>query len=145
MSPWQYCVRRGWKLFYIFFQKRSLNVLDSYKQWKLMMGLFKHKKTRGWAIPGRVSLFHLSQDQTWTKCLFSNSLLFPSPIAPCPLEKHARRESRTRDIIWNAAVAYKVVHTHLQRQWYREGWRALGSMGWVCFMLRVRLRAQAHP
>lgn len=145
MSSWQYHVRRGWKLFYMFYQKCCLNVLDICKQWGLMLGLFKHKKTHGWVAPGRVCLFHLSRDQTWIKCWFSNSFLFPSPSAPCLLEKHARGGLRTGDITWNAAVAYKVVHAHSQRLWHREGWRALGSMGQVCFMLCVRLRAQAHP
>lgn len=143
MSPWQYHVRRGWKFFYVFYQKRCLNMSDICKQWRLMMGLFKHKKTRGWVAPGRASLFHLSQDQTWIKHWFNNSFLFPSPIAPCLLEKHARGGFSTGDVTWNVAVAHRAKHAHWQRLWCREGWRALGSMGCVCFLWCTRLQAQA--
>lgn len=82
MSPWQYHVRRGQKLFCIFYQKCTLNLLVICKQWRLMTGVFKHKKAHGCVAPGKVSLFHLPQDQTWIKCWFSSSSPFPSSMPP---------------------------------------------------------------
>lgn len=64
MSLWQYLVRRGWKLFYIFYQICRLNVFGICKQWRLMMELFKYKTTCGRVAFGNISLIHLQRTKS---------------------------------------------------------------------------------
>lgn len=69
-------------------------MLDICKQWRVTMGLFRHKKTQGWAAPGECFT-----GPKVSEVLIQQQLCAPQPVALCLLRSSAggqRPRPRTR-------------------------------------------------
>lgn len=131
MKPWQYRVRRGWKLFHIFYQNWTLNMVGVCKEWRRIRGCFenidfKNPAGVGWPL-GQSLIFHR------TKCeqmLMQQQFSVPQPMCSMPSggawEGRLILETPHEMLLWPARLCSSFTQTVVH-----GGMEALGLMGWV--------------
>lgn len=116
MKPRQHHIRRGWKLFNIFYQNCTLNMVGVCNGWVLQ----KHRPKAVWPLGQTLSfIFHT------TKCEQSVDVatgFFSSAHLICAFWRSMQGDVDTGDITWNAAVTCKaVLHIHTDSDAERDG------------------------
>lgn len=110
MKPWQYRVRRGWKLFHIFYQNWTLNMVGVCKEWRPIRGCFenidfKNPTGVGWPL-GQSLIFHRTECE---QDVDAATVFCSSAHVLRAFWRSMRGEVDTGNIPWSTAVTCKAV------------------------------------
>lgn len=127
MKPWQYRVRRGWKLFHIFYQNWTLNMVGVCKEWRLIRRCFKNTDSR---LGGPWDSLSSFTGPNVNKMLMQQQFSVPQPMCSVPSggawEGRSILETSHEMLLWPARLCSSFTQTVVH-----GGMEALGLMGWV--------------